>query len=161
MNYFSELKTISETIKQHRIDVSKVELPRPNIYWITIASFTGQMHNLFLAADNSVFAIRKAVLWCRQNHGWRPTTGNSVVRTKRFTATMLVSNLNAWTESMAMATANGESDTVVGLQSYVKVLRSAVDAPLPHMKPPSQEAFWQLVGDELEKMGAPVRLLRP
>lgn len=160
MNHHSELKNLIDSVNANRIDVSALVLPRPNIYWITIASFSGQLHNVFLAADNSTFAIRKAVRWTRQNHGWRPTEGNSVIKTKRFTPQMLVSNLDAWVQAMQMATANGESDLVIGLQGYVKAFRSVVDAPMSHMNYPSREAFWGIVGDELEKMGAPVRILR-
>lgn len=104
------------------IDLQREDLPLPNIYFVSVQSLSGETHHLYVPADFSGSAFRKAQNLCADRHNFRPYRSNSVVKMRRLKLSDCLENAAALTEALATAYELGERDMIDALLARKKAL---------------------------------------
>lgn len=111
------------------IDLQREDLPLPNVYFVSVQSLSGETHHLYVPADFSGSAFRKAQNLCAARHHFRPYRSNSVVKMRRLKLSDCLENAAAITEALATAYELGERDMIDALLARKK----AIDALSGHI----------------------------
>lgn len=150
-----------------RPNLSGLQLPQPNVYWVTVRFFDGVTHNLYMAGDHPRSVIRKVSNHGAAHWGIRPLKGNSLIQLKRLDAIDLVQNPAAFEQARRTAALNNERDIIEGLDKIPGLIALHVALqPCAHainhipLQRTSAAELWASVAEELEKIEAPVRVLR-
>lgn len=149
-----------------RPSLSGLALPQPNVYWVTVKFFSGATYNLYMAGDHPRSVIRKVSNHGAAHWGTRPLKGNSLIQLKRLDAIDLVQNPTAFEEARRTAALNNERDIIQGLDKIPGLIALHVALqPCAHAinhesAQRSAANLWANLAEELEKIEAPVRVLR-
>lgn len=145
-----------------RVDLSRLDLPRPNVYWVTVTFHGGETHNLHMAAEHTTTLMRKVSHYGAAHFGTRPLVGNCIIKSKRLSAIELLNYPKAWENARQAAAQSNDRDTIAALDR----IPGLIEAYITHKPTPlkldhtAAEALWHSVGEELDRIGAPVRVLR-
>lgn len=104
------------------IDLQREDLPLPNIYFVSVQSLSGETHHMYVPADFSGSAFRKAQNLCAERHSFRPYRSNSVVKMRRLKLSDCLENPGAIVEALTTAYALNEADMVDALLARKKAI---------------------------------------
>jgi len=93
------------------------DLSLPNVYFVTVSSaITGETHHLYIPADFSGSAFRKAQNICAERFHFRPFRSNSTVKMRRLKLSDYLENPDALRAALVTAAELGERDTLLALR---------------------------------------------
>lgn len=99
----------------HGKPVQRLDLPTPNIYFVTVDHATEGTHHLYVAADFTGSALRKVTNICADKFGFRPYPSNSVIKMRRLKLQDMLETPSALAKAMDTARDLGERDTLAAL----------------------------------------------
>lgn len=121
------------------------DLSLPNVYFVTVSSaITGETHHLYIPADFSGSAFRKAQNICADRYNFRPFRSNSTVKMRRLKLSDYLENPDALRAALVTAAELGERDTLLALRRRPQEIAAMLslseqpaidfDAVLGHLK---------------------------
>lgn len=157
----SAMNRIATRIQEENLPYDpEADLPLPNLYWATLTRSTGSVLNTFVAADHTTAAIAKLSNWCAVNHKFRPHRSNSAIRLRRMLLGDVIHNPDSFNVAFETAVLSRESDIVASLNALPDWIANHVGIGAESAKLSTSQALWQRVGAELDRINAPVRVLR-
>lgn len=135
--------------------IGRVDLPYPNIYWVTItrndpAVYPRQL-NTYIAGEHTASAKAKIHRWCKENHNFLPIYADSVLRMRRMRLKDLLLRPEIYTLALKHAKEQNERDIVKELEALPQWIERYLDSDKGACMPTAQ--LWQHLGDELHSAG--------
>ena len=126
------------------------ELPRPNVYFVTIHSaITGQPHHLYLAAESARGVITRLRRICPDRYGFMPYPSNCVIKMRRFRVQDYFQSPQGLVEALHLAQLLGERDTVNALKRRPKDVEDALQASTSRV---DTDAAWAALESEMAQL---------
>lgn len=96
----------------------------PNVYFCTVLHSHAGTHSIYLAADDSVAAIKKLNNYCAANLGFRPYRTTTDIKLRRFLLGDYLDNPQGLLSAMEVAQEMGERSTVKALEGRMAAVQS-------------------------------------
>lgn len=137
--------------------MNNVDLPLPNIYFVTVQSvFDATPILLYVAADFTGSALKKVQNICADQHNFRPYRSNSVIKMRRLKLADMLECPEALGKALDTAHLLGERDTIARLASRPAEVRRAVakQGGLGDHHAPDAERICRILGEALRQAEA-------
>ena len=147
--------TLTDLIERVRLTPANrsLDLPYPNIYWVTINGVNRAQVDTYIAGGHTNQALQKACNWCAETHFFRPTRSTAKVRMRRFLLGDLLDNPGAYHEALAKAQAANERDIVEGLLAMpAKVWLQLAQGDGFVTNQHSSDALWSQLAGEINAL---------
>ena len=109
--------------------IPRLDLPTPNIYFVSVDHAAGGMHHLYVAADFSGAALRKVTNLCVDRYGFRPYRSNSVIKMRRLRLQDMLETPSALSRAIETAKELGEKDIVAALEKRPEQIAALLAGP--------------------------------
>lgn len=135
--------------------VGEVDLPYPNIYWVSIIRHDVAVLNrhlsTYIAGEHTASAKAKIHRWCKENHNFLPLYCDSVLKMRRMRLKDILQRPEIYTLALKHAKEQNEADIVKALEAFPEWIDRYLHADVAPLRPDA--SLWQHLGDQMAAAG--------